>query len=192
MDLTFKITKQKLERTDSEEPVDKSIKYLNTVFDFKTSEWDTLRKRALFMCGDCIKLVELDTDDSCIVPWEALGHHYFIVTVFGVDDSDKRVTTNSVQVDLVGSDYCDDYSSSSEHTKDLVELLVESKFDDVRIENNTLLFYANDELKETVDLETATTIAWENVTGKPETFPASDSSLEVCLNGLAREINLLD
>lgn len=198
MDLKFEITKQFIKRTDSEIVVQDSQNYVNAEFSFST-DWSNLTKRALFGVIKEDKYVayamDLDENDKCVVPWEALTSDELFVSVYGSDGDEELVTVNQEVVYLLESGFTTDLIPTHDPSPDIFTRifgLLDLKFDEVRIENNTLLFYAQGELKETVDLETATTISWENVTGKPETFPASDSSLDVCLNGLAREINKLN
>lgn len=198
MKLLFTVNKQLIKRTDNETLVQDSSNYVTAKFTFDT-DWADLTKKALFGTiteeGYVTYCEELDENNECTVPWETLQNNELFVSVYGTNEDDKLVTVNKEIVYLLESGYTTDVTPTHDPTPDVFSKifgLLDLKFDEVRIENNTLLFYAQGELKETVDLETATTISWENVTGKPETFPASDSSLEVCLNGLAREINKFD
>ena len=71
----------------------------------KTEEWNNLTKFALFKHGkDCYK--EALTNGSCLVPHEVLENDFFIVSVYGVDDHNTRVTTDVVKIYLAESGYC--------------------------------------------------------------------------------------
>lgn len=100
MELAFNVSKQHIERADSEIPVAGSKNYLTAKFNFLTDEW-TGTKTAIFKKGSDVLCVVLDEDDTCLVPWEVIKPGIFLVSVFCGD----LVTTNQVKVNVDSSGY---------------------------------------------------------------------------------------
>lgn len=105
MNICFDVTNQVLVRTDSNVLVDLSNNYLYCNFSFKSSDWSSLTKFGLFKSrGVCYKVALVE--DSCLVPHEVLMGDFFIVSVYGVDADDVRITANECKVYLGKSGYC--------------------------------------------------------------------------------------
>ena len=94
MNLEFEIVNQSLKRTDSEKPADYSNEYLKCIFNFESDDWESMGKFAIFKAGTLNYRVAIN-DGECIVPFDALQHNRFALTVYGVD-GEVRITTNII------------------------------------------------------------------------------------------------
>lgn len=68
--------------------------YLRAKFEF-SSEWDGCKKAASFWIGEQEHGARLDSDNSCIIPPEALTGELFQVSVVGVKPGYKIVSTRT-------------------------------------------------------------------------------------------------
>ena len=200
MDLKFEINKQLIKRIDNESPVQKSQNFVSAIFDFKDTFWEGLTKYALFGIVDenneyKTYNIALDTEDTCTVPWEVLLSNEVHVSGYGTNEQGSQIVTlNQIIIYLEETGYTQDLTPTREPSQDIFVDIYEkihTKFDNVLVDGSFINFYAEGELIKQVRIREVSSVSWSDVTGKPETFPASDSSLEVCLNGLAREINKL-
>lgn len=100
MILFFTVDKQIITRRDSEKVVRDSVNYLHVNFSF-SEEW-TGDKTAVFKSKSGIAYnVLVDSDGSCLVPWEVLKEEYFEVSAFCGD----LITANVVKVFTIQSGY---------------------------------------------------------------------------------------
>lgn len=121
MDLSFEVTNQTMVRTDSYRVVNCSNEYLRCSFEFKSDDWNDLTKFVLFKYDKNVYRVAL-VGSAVIVPHEVLGSDYFIVSVYGVDNDNKRITSNRLNVYLGESGFTKDTSNPIPDTEtDIVE-----------------------------------------------------------------------
>ena len=106
MDLECEITNQIMKvLTSDDNLVNWTEDYLTLSFTFKTSDWDNLTKFALFKTrGSDTYRIGL-VNDTVLVPHEVLTSDYFVFSVYGINSSTLRVTTNQVKVYLANSGY---------------------------------------------------------------------------------------
>ncbi|WP_296887213.1 hypothetical protein [uncultured Methanobrevibacter sp.] len=123
MDLEFNVNNQVLKRTDSNKPANLSSEYLKCIFNFESDDWESMGKFAIFKAGTLNYRVAIN-DDECIVPFDALQHNRFALTVYGVD-GDVRITTNIIPVNLGVSGFVSEYDESSYFNPDMTEELLD-------------------------------------------------------------------
>lgn len=83
MQLKFTVQNQRIARTDAEKPVAGSVGYLTALFSF-SADWDGLTKTAIFRAGSGTPYeVQLDSDEACIVPHEAIVSGTMYVSLRG-------------------------------------------------------------------------------------------------------------
>lgn len=123
MDLEFNVNNQVLKRTDSNKPANLSSEYLKCIFNFESDDWESMGKFAIFKAGTLNYRVAIN-DGECIVPFDALQHNRFALTVYGVD-GDVRITTNIIPVNLWGSGFVSEYDESSYFNPDMTEELLD-------------------------------------------------------------------
>ena len=91
MQLKFTVTAQRISRTDAERPVAGSVGYLTAAFLFSV-DWDDLVKTAIFRAGSGTAYeVELDADNACIIPADAIVSGTMYVSVRGDSASGDTV-----------------------------------------------------------------------------------------------------
>lgn len=123
MDLEFNVNNQVLKRIDMNKPADLSSEYLKCIFNFESDDWESMGKFAIFKTGKLNFRVAIN-DSECIVPFDALQHSRFALTVYGVD-GDVRITTNIISVRLMGSGFVSEYDESSYFNPDMTEELLD-------------------------------------------------------------------
>ena len=104
MDLEFTVNNQVLKRTDSNKPANWSDNYLRLVFTFESDDWTGLNKYCLLRVSGELYRVELD-NDSVTLPVGVLTSDRLIITLYGTDNEDYRITTNMVSIILGKSGY---------------------------------------------------------------------------------------
>lgn len=104
MDLEFTVNNQVLKRTDSNKPANWSDNYLRLVFNFESDDWTGLNKYCLLRVSGELYRVELD-NDSVTLPVGVLTSDRLIITLYGSDDENYRITTNMVSIILGKSGY---------------------------------------------------------------------------------------
>lgn len=95
--LSFKADGQRLKKQancDFSGLVAGSVGYLRAEFKF-SDEWSECRKAASFWVGDKEYPVLLESDDTCAIPAEALAGELFEVSVLGVKQDYKILTTKT-------------------------------------------------------------------------------------------------
>lgn len=97
MNITFKVEKQLICRTDNEKPVAKSENFLFAQFKF-SDEWKGT-KTAIFNNGTAYNVIL--QDDRCLVPWEVITDNGFSVSVY----CGNRITANTAYVMVIPSGY---------------------------------------------------------------------------------------
>ena len=70
--LEFNIKNQTISRVDRFNPATDSVDYLTAKFDFLTSDWDGVTKKALFRSGTVSYEAAINSSGVCNVPWEVL------------------------------------------------------------------------------------------------------------------------
>lgn len=134
--LTFTINKQLICRTDKEIPVAKSENYLYAQFSF-SEEWEGI-KTAIFNNGTAYS-VQLDENNTCLVPWEVITESGFSVSVF----CGERITANVSFVDVLPSGYIEGETpappSQTVYEQILDELAKRLSADDVIAGNNVTI-----------------------------------------------------
>lgn len=127
MQLQFKIIKQNIVRTDTENVVADSKNYLTAQFTFTTEEWAGKTKTALFIKGNKPIKMLLDENDCCEVPFEVIRPHMFKVSVFAGD----LITADSARVDVATSGYAEG-QESEEPTPDIYQQILD-KLDSLQV-----------------------------------------------------------
>lgn len=105
MQLQFTVQNQRITRTDTEKPVAGSVGYLTAAFVF-SDDWDDLVKTAIFRAGSGTPYeVQLDTEDKCTVPHEAIvtGTMYVSVRGDSVTGDTVLITTMAYPVQIYAS-----------------------------------------------------------------------------------------
>ena len=135
MDLEFTVNNQTLKRTDSNKPVNWSDNYLTLVFQFETDDWTGLNKYCLLRVSGELYRVELE-NDSVTLPVGVLTSDRLVITLYGSDDKDYRITTNMVSIILGKSGYNIEDISDIPDIEDIYAL----------IESKASTKYVNDQL----------------------------------------------
>ena len=113
--IEFKVTHQRLERTDDFFVVGETKNYLKARFSF-SDDWGEEIPIIIF-AGDCHPYgVEL-VDGECLVPWEVLRCKSFLVSCMAGD----RITTNAVVVPVCPTNAKDDLESPEEPTTSVLD-----------------------------------------------------------------------
>ena len=120
MELEFEINNQSMNRIDKNKPADFSNKYLLCKFNFLSTDWsEDFTKFAIFKTNKANYRVTI-LEDECYVPFDVLEHRRFVITVYGVNAEDVRITTNQVWLRLEDSGFVTSYDESGEFNPDLV------------------------------------------------------------------------
>ena len=100
--LEFNVIGQRIRRSDSFQPAEKSVGYLKAKFNFLTDEWenvDTITLRAKNKADIIIHEADV-VDGIATVPWEALDRSgSFMLSLFA-RAGDVEITTSSVEIEL--------------------------------------------------------------------------------------------
>ena len=157
MELKFKITNQLLKRKDKEEIVQKCRNLIIASFTF-SDEWNDQDKFVIFKDShDRTTTMRLGKTlvETCVVPSGVLKGRYFTVSVYAGD----LITTNAVTIYLLNSTYENQRSCHNprhrHYEKDIfVEIFesLESKVDDIVFSDDSLQFWGNDELIQSISL----------------------------------------
>lgn len=154
LELKFKITNQLLKRKDKEEIVQKSRNLVIASFIF-TDEWNDQDKFVIFKDShDRTTTMRLGKTlvETCVVPSGVLKGRYFTVSVYAGD----LITTNAVTIYLLSSTYENQGCHHHRHyEKDVfVEIFesLEGKVDDIVFSDDSLQFWGNDELIQSISL----------------------------------------
>lgn len=126
-DLRFKVNEQELKldnkRCGNGFIVEGSRNYLRLKFDFKN--WDEYEKHIHFIEGDDHYDFLLDEDDSIKVPNSFIEDKSFKFLLVGYNlEADERVTTNTLQLKLLPTEFSDDIHSYEDDTEDVYHYLV--------------------------------------------------------------------
>ena len=122
MKLMFNVCHQTCMRQDVQNAVADSVNYLTAKFTFETEDWNATTKTAVFKNGPLIKNIILDANNECIVPAEVIDANYLYVSVFGVKETNYRITTNFAMVQIDKSGFAEG-DGAAELTPSLVEQL---------------------------------------------------------------------
>lgn len=126
MIISFSVNKQIVTRTDHEKVVRLSKNYLYAHFEF-SDEW-TGEKTAVFKYRNKAYNMLLDSEGTCLVPWEILKCEHFDVSVF----CGNLITANAVKVFTIASGYALGESSMAP-TPDVYTQIIE-KIDGITAE----------------------------------------------------------
>jgi len=126
-DLQFLVDEQELKidhrRCGNGFIVEGSRNYLRLKFRFKG--WDNFEKHVQFIEGETHYEFLLDEDDSVKVPNNFIEDKIFKFLVVGYDiEAEERVTTNTLQVRLLPTEFSDDIHSYEDDTEDVYRYLV--------------------------------------------------------------------
>lgn len=153
--LKFAVINQRLIRTDSFYPVEKSKAYLLAHFDFQTSDWDEAEKTAKFKNPSTGEIHDAILDeDHCVVPWEAISDSGWVeASVHGINGA-YRITTDIEKFLLRKTLYGG--SSSMDPTPTVYEQLLTklaSKAESIGIEGDKLVLKSGDKVvsEETIE-----------------------------------------
>jgi len=128
-DLQFRVIDQELKLDNSRCGKNNSFivkgsrNYLRLRFYF--TGWDEFEKHAQFIDGNDHYDFLLDSDDCLKVPNDFVEDGVFKFLLVGYDvAADERVTTNTMQLRLLNTEYSDDISSYTDDTEDVYRYLV--------------------------------------------------------------------
>lgn len=126
--LQFLIENQTIRRIDHFNVVGESHDYLRAEFSFKTHEWDSITKTAIFSTENHNYAVLIGMDNTCMVPWEVLQDAGYVgVSVFG----GTLITSNIAKFFVEPSGYTSDIENAQEPTQELYEQVM-SYLDDIK------------------------------------------------------------
>ena len=158
MILEFKIKNQKLIRIDNEYLVNLSQEYLQCNFDFLTSDWEGLEKYVTFKVKGKSYLYLIE-ENMVRVPNDILKYKYFYIKLHGLKkDENLKITTNELIILLKITGWKENtYTPSKDlSSKDILTLLkdkIDDKVDHFVLEDNKLLCYSGNELKQIIPFD---------------------------------------
>lgn len=120
MQLTFSVQNQIITRTDDFKPVAKSQNYLRASFTF-SDDWGNDDKIAIFHVGNDNYEMILDSENECLVPWEALVvARNIYVSVYSGD----RITASEALVKILPTGYTERVSATQDPSIDVYSSLL--------------------------------------------------------------------
>lgn len=120
MQLTFSVQNQIITRTDDFKPVAKSQNYLRASFTF-SDDWGNDDKIAIFHVGNDNYEMILDSENECLVPWEALVvARNMYVSVYSGD----RITASEALVKILPTGYTERVSATEDPSIDVYSSLL--------------------------------------------------------------------
>lgn len=120
MQLTFSVQNQIITRTDDFKPVAKSQNYLRASFTF-SDDWGDDDKIAIFHVGNDNYEMILDSENECLVPWEALVvARNMYVSVYSGD----RITASEALVKILPTGYTERISATEDPSIDVYSSLL--------------------------------------------------------------------
>lgn len=120
MQLTFSVQNQIITRTDNFQPVAKSQNYLRASFTF-SEDWGNDDKIAIFHVGNDNYEMLLDSENECLVPWEALVvARNIYVSVYSGD----RITASEALVKILPTGYTERVSATQDPSIDVYSSLL--------------------------------------------------------------------
>lgn len=120
MQLTFSVQNQIITRTDDFKPVAKSQNYLRASFTF-SEDWGDDDKIAIFHVGNDNYEMILDSENECLVPWEALVvARNMYVSVYSGD----RITASEALVKILPTGYTERVSATQDPSIDVYSSLL--------------------------------------------------------------------
>ena len=120
MQLTFSVQNQIITRTDDFKPVAKSQNYLRASFTF-SDDWGDDDKIAIFHVGNDNYEMILDSENECLVPWEALVvARNIYVSVYSGD----RITASEALVKILPTGYTERVSATQDPSIDVYSSLL--------------------------------------------------------------------
>ena len=133
--LQFSVDNQIITRTDTFKPVARSRNYLYAQFTFNTPEWAENIPTAIFRNAEDVWEVILESDNTCLVPWEALATDsgQMFVSVFSGD----LVTSNKARVRLYETGYDDDLESAYPPSPEVYAQIL-SKLAEIEADHNNI------------------------------------------------------
>ena len=111
--LKFKVHNQKITRIDVFKPVAKSKNYLYAEFIPATEEWVGKSITALFTKDDKSYIMLLDTNNTCLIPWEVLAEPGKVYVSCFCDD---LITVNKSLVTVGETGYTEEIEEQTEPT----------------------------------------------------------------------------
>lgn len=139
--LRFKVKEQELSQVKpkcEEAPylVNNTRNYLQLKFKFN-NEWEEYEKHIHFILGKDHYDFFLDNDNTIKVPNKFIEAKSFRFLLIGYDlEADERITTNTLQIRLTGTEYSDIISSYEDNTEDVYHYIVE-RLEDVMTAEQT-------------------------------------------------------
>ena len=146
--LLFSIVNQELIREDNIFLVNKTQKFVEAEFTFKTPEWDDLEKFAVFNIKGRSYTFPIGDNKICTitVPREALKSTHFRVSIFGGD----MLTTNSVKILLGESGYSHHITPTGKREPEdifrMIRRKLSKKFDKIEFKQNSMICYSDGEV----------------------------------------------
>lgn len=141
----IRVTHNKLSMVREAIPVSGSINSIKIKLLFKTSEWDSLRKVAVFVLDDTNYVVIPDDNDCCFIPWEVLDNTVsFKFGVFGTNDTAK-LPTEMIIFDVVDGCPCSGETPGAPSPSE-----VEQLWEAINTKQDILIAGQNIEIKDNV------------------------------------------
>lgn len=121
MDLNFRVKGQRLELLNrSCKLVNKTNDYIHLNFIFEGQDWKNNTKYTILNDSlDKSYIFEIHDAEPIIVPSKIVDGEYFIVGVYGVDESNQRITTNVYEMQLRHSNYTTNLTPVEFESKDV-------------------------------------------------------------------------
>lgn len=119
MDLNFTVNNQELTKKDNNKIVNKSNNYIKIRIDFNGDEWEALNKYIILKNENGVAFQFQHSVEGVLIPSTILMGRLFTITVYGADETTKRITTNEIVIRLIESGYTKDISSIADESVDI-------------------------------------------------------------------------
>jgi hypothetical protein len=119
MDLNFKVTNQKIEKTDKDYMVNMAHNYHIVFIDFTTNDWDD--KTIFVILKNNSEAYRFPYDAGGIVlPGAIVENRQFRISAYGVDNQQNRITTDELRVYLHRAGFTTDIVEVPEEEFDII------------------------------------------------------------------------
>ena len=134
MILEFDVCEQAVTAQGNGKLINRSVEYVKLEFTFKGTTWNSLEKHIQFYGrGADVYDLELENDDTVIVPAQVLRDDYFIFSLYGLG-TNSRVTCNQMKIYLGASGFVDNGVGPGGDAKTVIDRVydaIDSVSDDV-------------------------------------------------------------
>ena len=107
--INFKVDNQKLEALDTVFLADKSQNLITCKFHFNGTDWEDKQRFALLRDNECNAYqLHIPSNNTIKIPSDLVQQEKFLISIFGEDQEETRITTNMVSFRLAASGYTTD------------------------------------------------------------------------------------